>query len=83
VAFGCEVHNRIDFELVDDALDKFGVANITFYEFVIFVILKAGEIFKIARVSELIKIGDETIRLFGKNHPHEITADKAGSACNE
>jgi hypothetical protein len=83
VSFGGEVHNRVDFELVDDALNQFGVADVAFYEFMILVIFKAGEIFEISRVSELVEINDKTIRLFAKYHPHEIAAYEAGSACNE
>jgi hypothetical protein len=44
------------------------------------VIFKAGEVFEISRVCELVEIDDEAVGMLGKHHPHKIAADEPGAA---
>ena len=58
-------------------------ANIGLDENMIWMFEKTLKIFKIARISELVEIYDETIGLLGKNQPYEIAAYKTRTACNK
>ena len=81
VTFSGEMDNTI--RLSYKTLYETGVFDCSFYERIPAVFRQVFQVFGVPGISEGIEIDDSVIRVFIKDVPDEIRADKAASACHE
>ena len=61
MALGGKIDNHISFILINDFFYQSAIADVAFDEFVVGMVFKSGEVFKIAGIGKLVEIYDKAI----------------------
>jgi hypothetical protein len=82
MAFGGEVQDRVGPELREDGVDRRAIADVDLVVAVPIAGSRLSERFEIARVGQLVDVGDGPVRV-ADDVTHDGRADEAGAAGNK